>query len=175
VSHTSNLRDVRITINGNRNVLKIGNNCSIRGVRIYLRGDGNHIEINDGVMVNASNSASTLICADGGKGIVIGAESLLSDSIEMHTTDYHGIYDTNTGKRLNEDRDIIIGKHVWISKGVMVLKGAQIASGCVIAARSVVCGKHVTENCILAGIPAKAIRYDVGWSLERSDKIKIKS
>ncbi len=51
-----------------------------------------------------------------------------------------------------------IGHDVWIGRDAMVLEGIKVGTGAVIAARSVVT-KDVPPYAIVAGMPAKVIRY----------------
>ncbi len=51
-----------------------------------------------------------------------------------------------------------IGHDVWIGRDAMVLEGVTVGTGAVIAARSVVT-KDVPAYAIVAGMPAKIIRY----------------
>jgi len=53
---------------------------------------------------------------------------------------------------------IEIGSDVWIGAQVTILKGVRISDGAVIAAGSVVT-KNVPERAIVAGNPAKIIKY----------------
>ncbi len=53
---------------------------------------------------------------------------------------------------------IIVGSDVWIGDGVFVKNGVKIGTGSVIAAHSVVT-KDVPPYAIVAGVPAKVIRY----------------
>ena len=56
------------------------------------------------------------------------------------------------------DMPVRIGKHVWIGFGVKILPGIIIGDYAVIAAGSVV-NKHVPAGAIIAGNPAKIIKY----------------
>ena len=53
---------------------------------------------------------------------------------------------------------IVIGKDSWIGANVTVLKGSQIGEGAVVGAKSLIKG-IVKENEIVAGVPAKHIRF----------------
>lgn len=66
-----------------------------------------------------------------GTKIIIGENSLLSNNIEIHSTDYHYIFDVE-GKRTNPDANTSIGKHVWIGLGVKVLKCSSIADDTIV-------------------------------------------
>lgn len=55
-------------------------------------------------------------------------------------------------------KGISVGDDVWVGHGVIILHGCNLGSGCVIAAGAVVT-KDVPEYGIVAGNPAKLIRY----------------
>ena len=54
--------------------------------------------------------------------------------------------------------DIIIEDDVWIGYGATIMSGVHIGKGAVIAANAVVT-KNVPAYAIVAGIPAKLVRY----------------
>ena len=54
--------------------------------------------------------------------------------------------------------DIVIGDDVWIGCSSQILSGVTIGNGAVIAAGSLV-NKDVAPYSIVAGIPAKFIKY----------------
>lgn len=56
------------------------------------------------------------------------------------------------------NRPIIIGNNVWIGAHCTILKGVVIHDGAVVAAGSVVT-KDVPANAVVAGVPAKAIKF----------------
>jgi tetrahydrodipicolinate N-succinyltransferase len=56
------------------------------------------------------------------------------------------------------DEPISIGSDVWIGAGAMILDGVNIGHGAVVGARSVVT-KNVPPYAIVAGVPARIIRY----------------
>lgn len=57
-----------------------------------------------------------------------------------------------------EDLSVIIGNDVWIGNNVTLATGITIGDGAVIATRAVVT-KDVPAYAIVAGVPAKVIRY----------------
>ena len=103
-----------------------------------------------------------MINAIGGTKIKIGTGSLFSNNIEIHSSDYHGIYNKK-GERINPDKDIIIGKNVWIGLGCKVLKGSVISNESVVGAGSLVSGSFFENNVIIAGNPAKIIKNQIFW------------
>lgn len=61
------------------------------------------------------------------KEIRFGDDCLLSWDILVMDTDAHPIYDEQM-KRMNDDKSIIIGNHVWIGCRCLILKGTRIAN-----------------------------------------------
>jgi acetyltransferase-like isoleucine patch superfamily enzyme len=55
----------------------------------------------------------------------------------------------------------IVGNDVWIASGAKVLQGVRISDGAVVAAGAVVT-KDVPPYAIVAGVPARIIRYRFG-------------
>lgn len=90
--------------------------------------------------------------------IEIGSDCLIAPFCYLVDSD-HGI----AAGELIRNQDMVvapirIGNGVWLGTGVVVTKGVTIGDGAVVAARSVVT-KDVPANAIVAGIPAKLIRY----------------
>jgi acetyltransferase-like isoleucine patch superfamily enzyme len=52
---------------------------------------------------------------------------------------------------------IVIGEYVWIGANATILPGVEIGDNAIIAAGAVVT-KHVPENAVVAGVPAKVIK-----------------
>ena len=53
---------------------------------------------------------------------------------------------------------VIIEDNVWIAAHCLILPGVRIHTGAVVAGGAVVC-KDVPPNAVVAGVPAKVIRY----------------
>ena len=101
----------KVVDHGNNNKVVFGKLCNMSGLHILIEGENNLIEFGDRVKVNASSIQPTVINALGGMKIIIGKGSLFSNNIEIHSSDYHWIYDKE-GKLINPDRDITIGEYV---------------------------------------------------------------
>ncbi len=101
-----------------------------------------------------------------GTSINIGTDCLFSAGIEIRTSDSHSILNM-VGKRLNCAKSIVIGNHVWCGQGVFILKGAHIEENTVIGACSVVNKEFIEGNCVVAGNPAKIVKQNVTWQMER--------
>ncbi len=149
----------KATITGFNNKLNIENGCNFKGLKLNLN-NGEVIFCKS--TINASWEYKVRISATNGCTISIGYGCLLSDNIQIHTTDYHSIFDNNNNI-CNMPNNISIGNHVWICKDVMVLKGANIPDGCVVGARSIINKHFNSSNSIIAGIPGKVIRENIHW------------
>lgn len=164
---SSKLKSCCIEVYGDNNRIVIGDKCCFSGLRILIIGDNCSITFGKNVRVNASKIQPTVINAIDGN-ISIGDNSLLSNNIEIHTSDYHGIYD-QYGKRINYEKDIVIGEHVWVGLGVTILKGARIASNSIVGAKSLISKAFDEENVIIAGSPASIIKHNIVWDVYRND------
>ena len=119
---------------------------------------------NDSVIYLGKNSyinRTSNLYATERKNIIIGDEILLSFGVYMRTADPHIIYDTNTKKRINYSKSILIGDHVWIGQNSLILKNTKIGSGSIIGGNSVVTGKSIESNSAYAGNPAKKVRENI--------------
>jgi len=97
----------------------------------------------------------------GGGSIIIGSHCLISQQVSIVSSD-HGI---GKDKLIREQGwtskgDIIIEDDVWIGCSSQILAGVRIGKGAVIAAGSFV-NKDVPEYAVVAGVPAKVIKYRV--------------
>lgn len=166
--NNTRFKHCNVIVHGANNKVIFGNNCYMTGLRILIEGENNTIEFGEGVLVNASSGQPTVINALGGTEIKIGAGSLFSNNIEIHSSDYHGIYNEK-GERVNPDKSITIGSKVWIGLGCTILKGSKISDGSIVGAGSVVSGTFPEENVVIAGNPAKVIKRHVFWEGEKKD------
>ena len=158
----SSLYNCKINILGRGNLVSIGTGCSLSGMSIYINDNSNTLQIGDRVIVNAKPKFPTCFNACGGSKIIIGDDCLFSNSIELHTTDYHPIYDLNN-EWTNIPRPIIIGEHTWIGLRTIVLKGVTIQPNTIIGACSVVVKSNTDSYEILAGNPAKVVKKGCKW------------
>ena len=88
-------------------------------------------------------------------GIEIGDNVLIGHNVTIATLNH----DFNPSKRNSMiAKKVKIGSNVWIGSNSIILPGVVIADGAIIGAGSVVT-KNVLENTIVAGNPAKIIKY----------------
>jgi len=76
---------------------------------------------------------------------------------DFHSVDTVDTQGKKRGSGIEKNKDVTIGKNVWIGAQCIILKGAQIGNNSVIAAGSIVNGP-IPENVIAGGVPAKVIR-----------------
>lgn len=100
-----------------------------------------------------SNNVTVVACIE----ISIGKNCLIGDGVTIFDADFHGL-SKETRRAGGAVAPVHIRDDVWIGSKAMVLKGVTVGSGAVVAPMSVVT-KDVPDNCVVAGIPAKVIRY----------------
>lgn len=104
------------------------------------------------------NSAKmTIICS---KNIRFEDNVLTSWDTLVMDTDFHQTIYLDSGQLSIMEKPIHVGRNVWIGTRAVILKGSNIADGCVIGANSIVSGKLESENIVIAGNPAKIVRYN---------------
>jgi len=119
---------------------------------------GGKLEFGNGFTMIA---ASTIIC---NKSIKFGDNCLLSWDVQIMDSDLHKIFDAND-KRINENKEIIIGSKVWIGSKVVILKGVNLKDNTIVAAGSVVTRSFQNNSIIIAGNPAREIKSGIHWKL----------
>lgn len=160
----SRLIDCRFDVKGEGSQIIIGDRCVLKGLHCLVYGDNSQVIIGDDVHINASKRFPTIMNAFDGSKIMIGDACLFSNSIELHTTDYHSILSVGGG-RINPVKDIILDNHVWVGLRSIILKGSHIASDNVIGAGSIVASSFLDSDTIICGNPAKVIKQGINWDI----------
>jgi acetyltransferase-like isoleucine patch superfamily enzyme len=148
----------------------IGSNCSIKikGTRIIKNSKFELLDSNTSIVIGSNtgfNNNRVLVAGIGNK-IEIGNGCIFAENAELWASDTHSVVDLETNKRLNPDRPIIIENNVWICNRVLIMKGVNIGENSVIASGSIVT-KDIERNAIAAGIPAKVIKRNIKWDIQR--------
>lgn len=171
---------VGINIRGDNNYVFIGRNVRLNGTSITIRGNGcylfigNHVKANrlsvglkgtQSLVILGSSvtwESGNCICDDD-QFLVIGEDSMISNSVIIRTSDGHGIFDLSDQTLLNKPKPVLIHSHVWLGNGARVNKGTEIKSNTVLGGMSVASG-ILAANSLYAGIPARQLRRNISWS-----------
>jgi len=138
----------RLLLNKSGSILRAINNQTIDGTKIM--GEFSNIKLG----TNVSFGGNVLLFAV--NTIEIGDHTMIGYGTIIHTATHD--YNDHPMWLKRIDMPVRIGKHVWIGFGVKILPGIIIGDYAVIAAGSVV-NKHVPAGAIIAGNPAKIIKY----------------
>lgn len=173
----------KIIVNGDNNVITLGRAEKYHQLTINFRGNNKTIEIKDSIKningfkftsIRGDNQklfvGSDFSCGgveiqmnDGNEQCQIGNACLFSWGIKIRTSDGHSVVCTDTGRAINEPRDVLISDSVWVGEDVSFLKGSSISHDCVVGSRSVVTKAFFESNCVIAGFPAKVVKSDIKW------------
>ena len=123
-----------------------GSKISVRG-HLYLGPDFN------------MTAESTIVCA---KEIRFGRDCLLSWDILVMDTDEHPLYNKEN-ERINPDKAILVGDHVWIGCKCVLLKGAEVPSDTVVAACTLLTSSFAGEHQVIGGNPPSVLKRDIDW------------
>ena len=185
-NNKSMLFNVSIRIIGNNNVIQVEEGCILERVSIFIKGSNNKIIISKNVQAhhfaswwieddgnaiyvgeNSCIGDAHLAVTEDGHLVQIGSNCIFAKGIEIRTGDSHSIIDALTERRINYAKSVIIGNHVWIGSSVSILKGAIVPHNSIVATRSVVTKVFCEENTLIAGIPAKVVKQNIGWIGDR--------
>ena len=136
--------------------------CDLQYTSFAFPGSNNTIRIGEGTKINAGIKSRTVFHVGDDSSVIIGEDCLFSNTIIFSTTDYHKVYD-DSGNRVNLNKDIKVGEHVWIGQKAYICKGVTIPNGSIVGACSVVTKSFNQENIILAGNPASIRKENIHW------------
>lgn len=94
--------------------------------------------------------------------ITVGEDNQWSFDNVIMDTDSHTIY-SESGERINPNREVVFGNHVWLGCRNVVLKGAKVPDGCIVASGGVVTKAHTEENSIISS-NGRVIKQKIKWS-----------
>lgn len=133
----------------------IGNFSTIHVVNFDGTVNNSYFELGENSKIGELNN----IRASGGQ-IIIGNNCLISQGVSMIAANHKINKEALIVEQEwdSEKAGIIVGDDVWIGANATILPGVKIGKGAVIGAGSVVT-KDVKEYAIVAGVPAKHVRY----------------
>jgi acetyltransferase-like isoleucine patch superfamily enzyme len=159
----SKFKNCSVYILGNNNIINIGDNCNSLDCEYYIEDINNSIEIGKNSVLLGGHYAATEMNSK----IKIGNNCLFSKDIEIRTGDSHSIIDKLSNKRLNYSKSIIIEDNVWINAHVRIFKGVLISKNSIVANSAIVTKKFLVPNVIIGGFPAKILKTNIDWKVER--------
>ena len=134
--------------------VSFGGKASIgHGSKLSVRGN---LKFGAGFNMTAE---STIVCA---KEIRFGDDCLLSWDILVMDTDEHPLFNMGN-ERINPDKPIIVGDHVWIGCKCVLLKVAEVPDNTVLAAGTLLKSAFAGENQVVGGNPPSILKRDVRW------------
>ena len=98
------------------------------------------------------------------KKIEVGDDVMISWDCILMDSDLHDIVDFD-GKKVNWDKEIFIGNHVWVGFGCSLLKGTVLPNNTIVASSSHISTELKEINCIY-GNYGKKIKENVDWKWE---------
>ena len=136
--------------------VSFGGKASIgHGSKLSVRGN---LSLGAGFNMTAE---STIVCA---KEIRFGDDCLLAWDILVMDTDEHPLYNKEN-ERINPDKAILVGNHVWMGCKCVLLKGAEVPDNTVVAAGTLLKSSFTGENQVLGGTPPSVLKRDIRWEL----------
>lgn len=125
--------------------------AKIRNARLYL---GFHIRNPKGLTIEDGVSIGPKVLLDARKGLTIKENVVIGYGAIIWTLnhDYNDIHFSLKGA------PVTIEKYAWICSNSIILPGIRIGEGAVVASGAVVT-KDVPPYAVVAGIPAKIIKY----------------
>jgi acetyltransferase-like isoleucine patch superfamily enzyme len=159
--------DVKISncelfIRGNNCTVHLKGNRNMSNTHFVLKDDSTTLKVEKNTGFNHDK-----IVVEGINNIVtIGSDCIFAEDVGIWSSDTHSILNTETDERINPDLPIHIGDRVWFGNRALIHKGVNIGNDVVIGAGSIVI-KDIPNNSLVAGVPAKIIKTDIKWNINR--------
>lgn len=112
---------------------------------------GNNVMLTDYIQISAIDKVVL------GDNLLVGQNVYISDN-SHGDADKTAIGIAPIKRPLTSKGPVIIGKNVWIGRGAVILSGVTVGDNAIIGANSVVT-RDVPNNSVVAGVPAKLIKY----------------
>lgn len=141
-------------------VIKIGEHCRFNSSSWF-----NYRGLNHSCILQTGTVGAKIVigkhCGFSGNSIVSDAQVIIGDYTILGANASIGDRDGHSTIYNTTPKAIIIGQHVWIGMNAIIMKGVTIGDNAIVAAGAIV-NKDVPANAIVAGIPAKVVKYRTG-------------
>lgn len=135
-----------------------GNNVTIEQNSVLIA-TGVIADIGKGIKIGDNTGINSNAYLAGQGGIEIGENVIIGPGVKIFSENHIFLDLSIPIKEQGVSRKgVIIKDNCWIGANVTILDGVIIETGCVVAAGSVVT-KSISQNTIVAGVPAKTIKY----------------
>lgn len=181
---TKEVPGLSATFQGDGNLIKIGKNAKLQNMSCHISGDNNEILIGNNAEIRSMtvmmifpcenrklHIGENFFCVDASfymnhkdNRVTIGNNCFFSADVTFNTVDGHPIYRLIDGKMINKGGNITIGNHVWLDYGCSILKTVELTDDIIVDANSLVTKSFYERNIVIAGVPAKKIKENVGFS-----------
>jgi acetyltransferase-like isoleucine patch superfamily enzyme len=138
---------------------EIGPNAKLHIGRWAWVGHGSKLRVHEGeVRIGAKTVIGQECTISAFQHISIGRECIVADRVMLIDFD-HGVVEVERPIRLQGiyKRDVRVGHNVCIGYGACILRGTTIGDNAILGTSSVVT-RDVSENAVVAGVPARVIR-----------------
>ena len=92
---------------------------------------------------------------DGRNGIIIGKNVWIGPNVSIISMNH----DLNDNSKYIKEESIVIGDNCWLGAGTIILPRVKLGNHVVVGAGSVVTRSFNEDNIMIAGSPAKIIKY----------------
>lgn len=176
--------NIDIIFYGKNSLLEFGENLNVNKMKILVGENafikfGNRLRVRFDVTIDAKAKNTKIIFGNNvnlGKGnifagdddnleVVVGDNFLTALNFVLRNSDGHTIYSLeDKTKPINAAKfGIHIGRNVWLGYNVIVTKDVIIPDNVVVGVGSVVTKASFESNSIIAGVPAKTVKTNIGW------------
>lgn len=127
----------------------------------YIRCTGVLSDLGEGLVIGSNTGLGHFNFINAQGGVCIGEDVIVGPFVKILSENHvFSRLDLPIRDQGVTRKGIVIGNNVWIGASVTILDGVSIGDGAVVAAGAVV-NKDVLPNTVVAGCPAKVIKYRV--------------